>query len=295
MHLGNARTALLAWLDVRSRDGEMVLRIEDLDRARSTQASSELVRADLRWLGLRWDRETTPQSQRDAAYAAATARLRSDDLIYECFCTRRELGAQAAPHGPEGERRYPGTCAELSAAERNDRLAEGRAPALRARMPSREVEVSDRVRGVIVQNVAHDVGDVLVRRSDGLYAYQLAVVVDDAADGVTDVVRGDDLLWSTPRQAVLGEMLDLPRPAYAHVPLMLGPDGERLAKRHGAVSVAELREAGDSPESVVGRLAASAGLIETAEPVALHELAAGFRLGASTRANAATSANSSTS
>ena len=255
MHLGNARTALLAWLDARSRNGVMLLRIEDLDRHRCRPEYTELLRQDLRWLGLDWDAEMSPQSDRDDAYRQAVDRLAQQGVVYECFCSRRELDAQSAPHGPDGERRYPGTCAHLTPEERAER-AGARAPALRVRMPAATVEVTDRVQGPIRQQLDRDVGDVLVRRSDGLFAYQLAVVVDDAADGVTDVVRGADLAWSTPRQMVLGRLLDLPEPSYAHVPLMLGSDGQRLAKRNGARSIAELRDAGQSSGSGRGRVGA---------------------------------------
>ncbi len=256
----------------------MVLRIEDLDRDRSRPEYAELIRADLRWLGLGWDEEVAPQSARDDAYAAAVARLAAQGLVYECFCTRRELGAAAAPHGRDGERRYPGTCAHLTPAERDQRRAAGRRPALRVRMGAEEVEVADRVLGMLRQRVDREVGDVLVRRSDGIYAYQLAVVVDDAADGVTDVVRGGDLASSTPRQVALARLLGLPSPAYAHVPLMLGADGERLAKRHGALPVAELRAAGETPQQIIGRLAASAGLRPGSDPQEAGELIEGFSL-----------------
>ncbi len=277
MHLGNARTALLAWLDARSRNGVMLLRIEDLDRHRCRPEYTELLRQDLRWLGLDWDAETSPQSGRDDAYRQAVDRLAQQGVVYECFCSRRELDAQSAPHGPDGERRYPGTCAHLTLEERTER-AGTRSPALRVRMPGTAIEVVDRVQGPIRQRVDRDVGDVLVRRSDGLFAYQLAVVVDDAADGVTDVVRGADLAWSTPRQMVLGGLLDLPHPTYAHVPLMLGSDGQRLAKRNGARSIAELRDAGESAAAVVGGLAHSAGLITDAQPVLPTDLIDGFQL-----------------
>jgi glutamyl-tRNA synthetase len=271
MHLGNARTALLAWLDARSRGGAVVLRIEDLDTARCRPEFAELVRVDLRWLGLDWDAETQPQSGRGDLYAAATERLARMGLVYECFCSRRDLDAQSAPHESAGERRYPGTCAHLSPAGRVEQ-ARTRAPALRVRMGSDQVEIDDRVLGPIRQRVDLEVGDVLVRRSDGLFAYQLAVVVDDAADGVTDVVRGADLASSTPRQVLIGELLGLARPAYAHVPLMLGDDGQRLAKRNGARSVAALRESGANPADIVGVLAASAGLIGAPEPLRPSEL-----------------------
>ena len=275
MHLGNARTALLAWLDARARGGEMLLRIEDLDRERCRPAYAQAIRDDLAWLGLDWDAETRPQSLRDPDYAAALERLSQRGLVYECFCTRRELAAVAsAPHGSDDQPAYPGTCRELTAAQRERLRAEGKPPALRVRMPEGAVEVRDRLHGSGPRPVG---GDVIVRRSDGLYAYQLAVVVDDAADGVTDVVRGDDLLGSTARQVALQQLLALPQPAYAHVPLMLGEDGQRLAKRHGAVAVADLRAAGAAAREVVGALAGSAG-IGDGQAAAATELIEGFEL-----------------
>ena len=278
IHLGNARTALLAWLDTRARGGRMLLRVEDLDRDRCRPALADGIRRDLEWLGLDWDAETAPQSTRDPDYAAALDALSRRGQVYECFCTRRELAVASAPHGPDAERRYPGTCRTLDAAGRAAQLAAGRRPALRVRMSGEAVEVADRVHGPLVQRVGEAVGDIVVRRSDGLFAYQLAVVVDDAADGVTDVVRGDDLLWSTPRQVALQRMLGLGTPAYAHVPLVLGPDGARLAKRHGAVSIAELRDGGATPAAIVGRLAASAGLVEDGTALMPGGLLDGFDL-----------------
>jgi glutamyl-tRNA synthetase len=275
MHLGNARTALLAWLDARARGGEMLLRIEDLDRERCRPEYAQAIRDDLAWLRLDWDAETRPQSLRDRDYAAALERLSQRGLVYECFCTRRELAAVAsAPHGSDDQPAYPGTCRELTAAQRERLRAEGKRPALRVRMPEGAVEVRDRLHGSGPRPVG---GDVIVRRSDGLYAYQLAVVVDDAADGVTDVVRGDDLLGSTARQVALQELLALPQPAYAHVPLMLGEDGQRMAKRHGAVAVADLRAAGATAGEVVGALAGSAG-IGDGQAAAAAELIEGFEL-----------------
>ena len=275
MHLGNARTALLAWLDARARGGRMLLRIEDLDRDRCRPEYTQAIRDDLAWLGLDWDAEASPQSQRDPEYAAALERLSQQELVYECFCTRRELAAVAsAPHGSDDQPAYPGTCRDLTVAQRERLRAEGKRPALRVRMPEAAVDVRDRLHGSGPRPVG---GDVIVRRSDGLYAYQLAVVVDDAADGVTDVVRGDDLLGSTARQVALQQLLGLPQPAYAHVPLVLGEDGERLAKRHGAVAVADLRAAGANAREVVGALAGSAG-IGDGGAVAADELVEGFEL-----------------
>jgi glutamyl-tRNA synthetase len=278
IHLGNARTALLAWLDARARGGRMLLRIEDLDRDRCRPALADGIRRDLDWLGLDWDAETPPQSTRDPSYTAALDTLSERGEVYRCFCTRRELAVASAPHGLDAERRYPGTCRTLDAAGRAAQLAAGRRPALRVRMSGEPLEVTDRVHGPLVQRVGKAVGDIVVRRSDGLFAYQLAVVVDDAADGVTDVVRGDDLLWSTPRQVALQRMLGLDTPAYAHVPLILGPDGARLAKRHGAVTIAGLRDAGATPADIVGRLAASAGLVLEGTVAMPEELVAGFDL-----------------
>jgi glutamyl-tRNA synthetase len=275
MHLGNARTALLAWLDVRARGGSMLLRIEDLDRERCRPEHIELVRRDLAWLGLDWDAETSAQSLRDDGYAAAIDRLAAAGLVYPCFCSRRDRSAASAPHG--GEAAYPGTCRGLDQEQRDRRTAESRRPALRVMLPEGVVSVADRVSDGISQRLATEVGDIIARRSDGLYAYQLAVVVDDAADGVTDVVRGDDLLASAPRQVALQQLLGLPTPTYAHVPLVLGDDGERLAKRNGAVSLAELRERGVTPQHVVGRLAEISGLGDGA-PLNASDLVAGFRL-----------------
>jgi glutamyl-tRNA synthetase len=272
MHLGNARTALLAWLDARARGGRMVLRVEDLDRPRCRPAFADAARRDLAWLGLDWDAETAPQSRRDDAYAAAVDRLAAAGRVFECFCTRRELGAASAPHG--ATRRYPGTCRDLSAGERAARRASGRAPALRARMDAAPLTVVDRLHGELT-GVADD---VVLRRSDGLYAYQLAVVVDDASDGVTDVVRGDDLLPATPSQAALARLLGLPAPHYAHVPLVLGRDGARLAKRHGAVAVADLRERGVSAGELVGTLAAGLGLAPVGAALAPTDVVPAFRL-----------------
>jgi glutamyl-tRNA synthetase len=276
MHLGNARTALLAWLDVRARGGRMLLRVEDLDRDRCRPEWIDLMRYDLEWLGLDWDEETPAQSLRDPAYEASLNVLSENGLIYPCFCSRRELAVASAPHGP-ADAPYPGTCRSLTDAERDERIAEGRRPALRVPLPDRTLSIADRLCGVVSQRPATDVGDIIVRRSDGLFAYQLAVVVDDAADGVSDVVRGDDLLASTPRQVALQQMLGLPTPAYAHVPLVLGPDGQRLAKRHGPVSLRDLRQAGVTAQRLVGRLAALSG-IGDGDPAHPADLVAGFRL-----------------
>jgi len=258
MHLGNARTALLAWLDVRARGGRMLLRIEDLDRDRCRPGFADGLRHDLEWLGLRWDAEVPAQSTRDAAYDAAITRLRADGRIFECFCTRRELREASAPHGVSDETpRCAAGCRDLDEAGRHALGAEGRNASLRIETPSPDPPVVDRLAGEVAAAAG---SEVVVRRSDGLYAYHLAVVVDDAADGVTDVCRGDDLLPATGPQAGLQALLGLSRPAYAHVPLVLGPDGARLSKRHGAVAIADLRDAGIRPGEICGALARSAGV-----------------------------------
>ncbi|MDX6524319.1 MAG: glutamyl-tRNA synthetase [Gaiellales bacterium] len=275
MHLGNARTALLAWLDTRSRGGSMVLRIEDLDRDRCRAEFAQAIRDDLTWLGLDWDEETAPQSAREPAYRAALQRLDDQGLLYECFCSRRQLAVATAPHGPGDEPApYPGTCRALTPAERERLRAQGRTPALRVRMPDEAPAVRDRLHGEL-----HPAGggDVMVRRSDGLHAYQLAVVVDDAADGVTDVVRGDDLLGSAARQMALQQLLGLPAVSYAHVPLVLGEDGARLAKRHGTMALWALRASGVQPPALVAAMASSAGLGD-GRPLAAAELVSEFRM-----------------
>jgi glutamyl-tRNA synthetase len=275
MHLGNARTALLAWLDARSRGGRMLLRIEDLDRDRCRAEFAQAIRDDLTWLGLDWDEETAAQSTREPAYAAALRWLDDQGLLYECFCSRRQLAVASAPHGPGDEPApYPGTCRSLTVAQRERLRAQGRSPALRVRMPDDAPAVRDRLHGELHRPVG---GDVMVRRSDGLYAYQLAVVVDDAADGVTEVVRGDDLLGSAPRQRALQQLLGLPAVGYAHVPLVLGEDGARLAKRHGTMALWALRAGGVRPQALVAAMASSAGLGD-GRPLAPAELVPTFRM-----------------
>lgn len=267
LHVGNLRTAMLAWLFARSAGSGFVLRIEDLDPsdARPEHAARQL--DDLRALGIDWDGPPVWQSARRAAHEAAIAELVALGRTYECWCTRREIReASAAPHLPQGA--YPGTCRDLSPAERGRRRAEGRPPALRLDGRGEVVTVHDRLRG----EVSRPVDDVVLRRNDGIPAYNLAVVVDDAAQGVEEVVRGDDLLESTPRQVLLARLLGLPVPAYAHVPLVLGPDGRRLAKRHGAVSLADLARWRLPAAAVRSLLAASLGLAEAGEPVTMTQL-----------------------
>ncbi|MGZ6036431.1 MAG: tRNA glutamyl-Q(34) synthetase GluQRS, partial [Myxococcaceae bacterium] len=258
--------------------GEFLLRIEDLDTARSRPELTDALLADLDWLGLSFDGPPTFQSRRLELYRASFEKLRATGRVYPCHCTRSEIArAVAAPHGPADEGpRYPGTCLGLSANESAER-ARSRPPAWRFRPREGPTEFRDRVHGTFVQDVAAEVGDFVVLRNDGVPSYQLAVVVDDAATGITRVLRGDDLLASTPRQIQLCEALGLPVPAYAHVPLLLGPDGKRLAKRAGTPSLGELRDRAVPRERLIGLLAGWAGLADGG-PVSVEELVPGFTL-----------------
>ncbi|MBW3572769.1 MAG: tRNA glutamyl-Q(34) synthetase GluQRS [Gemmatimonadetes bacterium] len=287
LHLGNARTALLAWLHARAHGGAFVMRVEDLDVGRVRPGIMQTQLDELRWLGLDWDEgpdvggPCAPyvQSRRQALYDAALRRLAEDGRLFQCTCSRRDIAqAASAPHAGEEGPRYPGTCrARLVDPSVPSLLAHGRAHfALRVRVEAGDVCFSDGVMGDCCFDPAAETGDFVVRRKDGAAAYQLAVVVDDAAMRMTHVVRGADLLSSTARQILLCRALALPVPEFVHVPLMLGPDGERLAKRHGAVSLGELREAGVPPERVAGWLAATCGLAQPGEAVAPAGVVARF-------------------
>jgi glutamyl-tRNA synthetase len=237
LHLGNLRTAVLAWLFARSAGSEFLVRMEDLDTGRVRPGAAEEQLADLAAIGLDWDGDVVYQSARLGLYEEAIEALRDSGRIYECFCTRAEIRtAASAPHVPLPEGAYPGTCLHLSAAELAAKRASGRPPALRVRADAERVTFGDRLHGP-QEGV---VDDFVVQRNDGAPAYNLAVVVDDAAQGIGEVVRGDDLLDSTPRQLFLARALGLPEPRHAHVPLVLGPDGARLAKRHGDVTLREV-------------------------------------------------------
>ncbi len=268
LHLGNLRTALVAWLAARSSGRSFVVRMEDLDRATSSAAHEQRQLDDLAAIGLDWDGEVVRQSDRFDLYRAEIERLRARGLVYPCFCTRREIRAEidAAAHAPHAhlpDGAYPGTCRDLSAAERAARIAAGRRPALRLRTDSQSIEFHDLVHG----RVEGAVDDVVLARADGVPAYNLAVVVDDGAQGVTQVVRGDDLLASTPRQLLLQRLLGIASPEYLHVPLVLGDDGRRLAKRHGAVTLGELRAQGATAHEVLTVLARSIDLASPGELV----------------------------
>jgi glutamyl-tRNA synthetase len=273
LHLGNARTAILAWLWARSESGGFTLRLEDLDRPRVRPRLAERQLDELAWLGLTWDegpdaltgRDRGPrgpyrQSARDSLYESAIARL--GDHVYECFCSRAEIAAASAPHGPQDDgARYPGTCADLTTAQRAQRRRT-RAPALRLRVPPGQVRFTDDLQGPQEFDPQATVGDFVLRRADGIFAYQLAVVVDDAAMGVTQVLRGADLLPSTARQILLYRLLGLREPRWAHPGLVLSRSGERLSKRDRAASLSVLRAAGRDPRELVAQLCALSGLLE---------------------------------
>ena len=270
MHLGNLWSCLLAWLAARSEGGGMVLRLEDLDPDRCRPEYCAQVMRDLEWLGLDWDGEPVYQSRRTELYAAAFRALEGQGLIYPCFCSRAERLAASAPHRSDGTAVYDGRCGRLSEEERAVR-AKLRRPAWRVRTPEETVSFSDRLQGVFDENLGRDCGDFILRRSDGVYAYQLAVVVDDAAMGVTQVVRGSDLLSSTPRQLWLQDRLGLPHPEYGHLPLLLAPDGRRLAKRDRDQELGQLQDRYAAPE-LVGLLAHAARLIDRPEAISPREL-----------------------
>lgn len=272
IHLGNILCCLLAWLSARQKGGKIVLRIEDLDTARCPMRYAEQMIQDLRWLGLDWDEgpETggpdAPyfQSRRTALYQAALERLEALGLVYPCFCTRAELHAASAPHREDGQTVYAGVCRDLTPAQRAER-AKLRAPALRLRVPDQEFSFADGHMGRYGENLERDCGDFLLRRSDGMFAYQLAVVVDDAAMGVTEVVRGADLLSSTPRQLYLYQLLGLTPPEFIHFPLLLSPDGRRLSKRDADAGPDSLRGR-VTAEKLLGRLAQLAGFHPSGAP-----------------------------
>lgn len=262
MHLGNARTALLAWLQVRALNGRMLLRIEDLDHTRTRLWAYEALYRDLAWLGLDWDQEEI-QSQRLEIYAAYLPRLET----YLCCCSRRDIAeAASAPHGAEAV--YPGTC-------RQGVIDSERPVALRWRVPDQTMTVTDQCLGKLQQHLPTEVGDWVLRRNDGVFAYHLAVVIDDALMGVTHVLRGADLWTSTPRQVALQQALGFATPSYTHVPLMSDFRGERLAKRNGAPSVSALREGGADPHRIIGDLARSLGLT-VPEKLSAEELLQAF-------------------
>ena len=272
MHLGNVFAALIAWASVRSQDGEMVLRMEGLDTQRTSADFAAVLRDDLNWLGLDYDRETPPQSRRSDTYDRYFEILREKGLIYPCYCTRSQLHSVNAPHLSDGTYVYTGTCRDLTEA---DRAKFDRKPAWRVIVPDRLWQVEDLVQGHYELNLYDQCGDMVMRRADGIYVYQLAVTVDDGEAGVTEVVRGMDLLSSAPRQMYLQELFGFPHPAYGHVPMLLAPDGRRLSKRDRDLDLGELRKR-VTPQQLIGTLAFAAGLIDQNTPISARELAGEF-------------------
>ena len=278
MHLGNVYSALLSWLSVRSQGGSWVLRIEDLDPQRSRRAFAEQVEDDLRWLGLDWD-ERYVQSEREALYLEHLNRLAQKGLTYPCYCTRADILATQAPHESDGRVVYAGTCRpkHLEEAWLNaDAHPSGRKPATRIVVPDVTISFVDAHYGVQSVNLARHCGDFVLRRADGAWAYQLAVVVDDALMGITEVVRGRDLLLSAPQQIYLYRLLGFEVPVFCHLPLLCNLSGQRLCKRDKSLDLGEIRKSGHSPEEVLGKLAFYAGIIDRAEPVSAQELVPAF-------------------
>jgi len=272
MHLGNVFAAMMAWLSVRCRGGGFVLRMEDLDTQRTSPEFAQTLREDLLWLGLDWDVETQPQSRRSAVYDRYFEKLRDLGLLYPCYCTRSQLHSVNAPHLSDGTYVYPGTCRDLTPQQRS---AFRRAPAWRVRVPQGEWTLTDLCQGPYRQDLAAECGDFVVRRADGVYVYQLAVTVDDGEAGVTEVVRGWDLLSSAPRQMYLQKLFGFPAPVYGHIPLLMAADGRRLSKRDKDLDLGYLRQH-CKPELLLGVLAAAAGLIPRPEALSARELVGEF-------------------
>lgn len=284
MHLGNLFCALMAWLPVRAFGGEMVLRIEDLDPDRSKLEYARQIEDDLRWFGLDWDEGGEAggpcgpyfQSRRQELYRECFARLEEKGLVYPCYCTRSELHDAQAPHREDGMPVYSGRCRTLSRQER-ETLAQTRKPAFRLMVPDREIVFQDGFQGEYRENLRRDCGDFIIRRSDGVFAYQLAVVADDGEMNISQVVRGCDLLDSTPRQLYLYELLGYPAPEFYHIPLMMsGQTGKRLSKRDRDKDLGRLRKEFSRPEPILGQLGHMAGLLDRPEPVTARELAQVF-------------------
>ncbi|MBR2048797.1 MAG: tRNA glutamyl-Q(34) synthetase GluQRS [Oscillospiraceae bacterium] len=275
MHLGNVFAALMSWLSPKSQNGGWILRMEDLDTLRTKDEYAQLLREDLLWLGLDWDEETPPQSTRSTVYDRYFQQLRDMDLLYPCYCTRSQLHNVNAPHLSDGTYVYAGTCRNLTEAERS---AKTRAPSWRVRVPDRDYGFTDLVQGPYRENLVTECGDFVVRRADGVYVYQLAVTVDDGEAGVTEVCRGWDLMGSAPRQMYLQDLFGFRHPRYAHIPMLMAPEGRRLSKRDQDLDMGALRNR-LKPEQLIGVLAHAAGLTETAQPISAKELATVFDWG----------------
>ena len=279
LHLGNVFCSLLAWLYAKSSGGKIILRIEDLDPQRCTRPKADQLARDLEWLGLTWDQgayasansESYFQSQRSAIYAKYFVQLENAELVYPCFCSRSELHAAEAPHLSDGRIIYAGTCRQLTLEQRQVK-AQKRAPAYRLKVEDKPISFSDGHYGLQSYNLTEESGDFIVRRSDGVYAYQLAVTIDDALMGVTQVVRGCDLLSSTPMQLYLYRLLGFTPPSFCHIPLLVDATGRRLSKRDGDLEIAALRKLYGSPEPIIGLLAYLAGQIAKPEPLRVSDL-----------------------
>ena len=274
LHLGNILCAMLAYLSVRKKGGRFLLRIDDVDVPRCPRSLAQQAIDDLRWLGFSWDEAPLYQSDRSDIYREALERLTEAGHIYPCFCTRAQLMSLAAPNLGDTQVVYQRTCAGLSAGEAEEK-AKTRAPAMRLRVPDEVFSFTDGLYGLQTENLARDCGDFILRRSDGLYGYQLAVVVDDALSGVTEVVRGRDILSATPRQLYLQQLLGYPQPEYVHIPLLVDTQGRRLAKRDKDLDLTALAKR-FTPEDILGRLAYSAGLLPEVRPMTLEGLIDGF-------------------
>ena len=274
LHLGNILCAMLAWLSARSRNGRILLRIEDVDVPRCPEANTKACIEALAWLGFTWDGPLLYQKERTAVYEEALSRLKAQGLIYPCFCTRAELHPELAPNLGDTQAVYPGTCRNLTAEQAKEKVL-FRSPAFRLKVPDRDITFTDRLQGTVTENLARDCGDFVLRRSDGLFGYQLACVADDIASGVTEVVRGRDILTATPRQIYLYDCLGETPPAYVHIPLLTDPQGRRLAKRDRDLGIQALSKR-CSPEEILGALAFACNLTDQMKSVTLHELIAEF-------------------
>lgn len=280
MHLGNVYSLLASWLAARSQGGMVRLRIEDLDpRAQNPAATKQLIE-DLCWLGLEWDGSVVYQSQRTRLYQSAFDELRAQGLVYPCFCSRSELHAATAPHASDGNYIYAGTCRNLTTEQQATR-ALSKTPSWRLRVPDKGdsagiITFTDLVCGHQEEDLASTCGDFVLRRADGVFAYQLAVVIDDADMGVTQVVRGNDLLSSVARQSYLQQLLHLPMPAYGHVPLLVAPDGRRLSKRDKDLDLGALRARGVAPRQILALLGSWLGLAPASEQLELEALIGKF-------------------
>lgn len=279
LHLGNVFCSLLVWLYAKSSGGKIILRIEDLDPQRCTRQKADQLARDLEWLGLTWDEgayasansDSYFQSQRSAIYARYFEQLKASEIVYPCFCSRSELHAAEAPHLSDGRIIYAGTCRELTSEQRQAR-AQKRAPAYRVQVEDKPISFLDGHYGSQSYNLAEESGDFIVRRSDGVFAYQLAVTIDDALMGITQVVRGCDLLSSTPMQLYLYRLLGFTPPSFSHIPLLVDVTGRRLSKRDGDLEIAALRKLYDSPDPIIGLLAYLAGQTEKPEPLSVKDL-----------------------